>query len=47
MHSLLKSKFDLNPLKNSDIVMMDDIQAEYLRLTLKIKEAEELCKERK
>lgn len=25
MHSILKSKFDLNPLRNNDIVDMDDI----------------------
>lgn len=43
MHSLLKQKFDINPLKNSDIVMMDDIQAEFGKLTIKLKEADELC----
>jgi len=41
MHSILKSKFDINPLKNSDIVMMDDIQAEYIKLIAKVKEADE------
>lgn len=46
MHSLLR-KFDNNPLKSSDIVMLDDINAEYIKLLLKLKEAEELRKERK
>lgn len=31
MHSLLR-KFETNSLKNNDIVMLDDIQAEFVKL---------------
>jgi dynein heavy chain len=46
MHSLLR-RFETNPLKNNDIVMLDDIQAEFVKLLQKLKDAEELRKERR
>lgn len=46
MHSLLR-RFENNPIKNHDIVQLDDIQAEYLKLIQKLKDAEELRKEKK
>ncbi len=46
MHSLLR-RFDTNPLKNNDIVMLDDIQAEFVKLLQKLKDADELKKEKK
>ena len=46
MHSLLR-KFDINQLKSTDVVMLDYIQAEFIKLLQKLKDADELKKEKK
>lgn len=47
MHNLLKNKFDTSPLQTEDVVNLDNIQKDYMKLQGKLKEAEEYKRDKR